>query len=178
MDLREVHAGDEYSQFGQSLRLDTDARLVSIYGGFTLVNKQDVILLFQHRWNVSPHRRTAYVIYQGSTISLRLHSIILPVDANHTVDHINGMGWDNRRSNLRASDATGQSRNQRAQSYKQRSKYKGVAYDYNKRLYRARIMVDGKSIGLGRFKSPEDAARAYDSAAKKYFGEFAVVNFQ
>ena len=30
---------------------------------------------------------------------------------------------------------------------------------------------------LGRFIDIEDAARAYDEAAKKYFGDFANLNF-
>ena len=43
-------------------------------------------------------------------------------------------------------------------------------------MYVAMIHPDRKGIFLGYFADPKDAAQAYDEAAIKYYGEFAVTN--
>jgi len=59
------------------------------------------------------------------------------------------------------------------------SRFKGVYFDKATGKYKATITVKDrvKQIFLGRFNSEDDAARAYDESARKYFGEFARLNF-
>jgi hypothetical protein len=55
--------------------------------------------------------------------------------------------------------------------------YKGVSWDKEARKWCAGIMVEKKRIHLGYFKNEQDAAKAYDAAAKRIFLSFAALNF-
>lgn len=85
------------------------------------------------------------------------------------IDHKNCTPSDNRFENLREAN-----RSQNAKNVKPRyneNGYKGVRF--NKYGWSARIGVDGKTIHLGTFRTPELAHAAYCEAAKKYHGEYA-----
>jgi len=55
-----------------------------------------------------------------------------------------------------------------------RSKHKGVTFVKGK--WRAGITKDGVNTTLGHFDAEEEAAAAYNIAARKLFGEFALLN--
>lgn len=92
------------------------------------------------------------------------------------IDHINGNGLDNRRSNLRPTTHKENMRNRGAQR-NNTSGYKGVVWHAKTKKWLARINVDGRQISLRYHDDPADAARAYDAAAQEHFGEFAHLNF-
>lgn len=56
------------------------------------------------------------------------------------------------------------------------SEYRGVSYSKTSKKWRAGIEVNGKSINLGNFKTENEAAIAYNKAAKKHFGAVAYQN--
>ena len=56
------------------------------------------------------------------------------------------------------------------------SKYKGVVWRKNAHRWYANITVDYKTIYLGSFTSEIHAGEAYNTAAIKYFGDFACIN--
>ena len=97
------------------------------------------------------------------------------LSTNLVIDHINGNGLDNRRANLRLATVAQNAWNSKKR--KSRSGYKGVCYDKAKRRWRAAIVHHGRRIHLGYFKEKLEAAKAYDTAAIKYFGQFAHTNF-
>lgn len=56
------------------------------------------------------------------------------------------------------------------------SRFRGVCYRASENKWRAALEVGGKGVSLGRHATEEDAARAYNAGAIKYFGERARLN--
>lgn len=107
---------------------------------------------------------------------LLMHREIHPVPDGFEVDHKNGNRLDNRRQNLRQCSVSQNQQNRRSTPMNT-SGFRGVHWAKHEHKWKAAIRVDGRKVHLGYHLAPEDAARAYDRAAVKYFGEFAVCNF-
>jgi len=90
-------------------------------------------------------------------------------------DHEDHDGLNNRRENLRPASASEQGYN-KGTSADSTTGFKGVHFHKQQKNFHARITVNGKRHELGQFNTVPDAARAYNEAAKKYHGEFAVLN--
>jgi len=105
-----------------------------------------------------------------------MHREIVGASAEVEVDHRDRDKLNNQRHNLRAC-TTAENQQNRAPRAGRDSHYKGVRWDADRRRWRARIVINGKEQHLGRFGTEEDAARAYDEAARRHFGEFARTNF-
>lgn len=102
-----------------------------------------------------------------------MHRMIL---AGSCIDHINGDGLDNRKANLRSCSRAENLHNTRKTARPCSSRFKGVRFHRRHGKYLAEIQAHGKRRYLGCFESEEDAARAYDSAARRLHGQFARLN--
>lgn len=91
------------------------------------------------------------------------------------VDHINRNGLDNYRCNLRPATRL-QNRMNCGLSKRNKSGFKGVSWHKSCNKWVAKIEINDKSIYLGLFDDKIEAAKAYNAAAKKHFGEFAWLN--
>jgi hypothetical protein len=107
-----------------------------------------------------------------------IHRIVMsrvlgrPLEKSERVDHVRGIGLDNRRSNLRLATPSQNAANM-LRHKKNKCGYKGVYQDPRNGSYAAKIVFNGKAEHLGRFSSAELAHEAYVRRAVELFGEFA-----
>jgi hypothetical protein len=108
-----------------------------------------------------------------------MHRVIMKAEEGQIVDHKSRHTLDNRRNNLRVADGRQSNANRgKHRRANTRSKYKGVYRPSGcVNRWAALITVDNRGIRLGNFNTEIEAARAYDAAAKKHFGQFAALNF-
>jgi len=81
----------------------------------------------------------------------------------------------NKPERLKLSSQNG--KKHRGRKYKQNSTSKYVGVIENKKSFISRIGFNKKQINLGYYNNEQDAAKAYDIAAIKYFGSDAILNF-
>jgi HNH endonuclease/AP2 domain len=155
-------------------------RTIPLHGGFeAIVNAKDFKRVSEHLWFVKISYDTAYarrVIRSGGVARYQgLHTYLINPKNGREVDHRNGNGLDNRRSNLRPATHRQNQRNRK--KVNGASKYKGVSWCKRTRRWESYIHVNGKKRLLGHFKVESDAAGAYDKAARIYYRNFASLNF-
>jgi hypothetical protein len=93
---------------------------------------------------------------------------------NDMLDHIDGNPLNNRAENLREV-SNQQNQYNRGANANNTSGFKGVFWDKPAGKWRAQLYHNRKSIFLGHYATPEDAAAAYADGAKRYAREFARV---
>jgi hypothetical protein len=155
-------------------------RIKLTQGKWTLVSDEDYEYLNQWRWCAGKSKKTFYAVrssphINGKQHTIRMHQIIAKRMGIKNPDHIDTDGLNNQRDNLREATESQQTANQNLQK-DNKSGYKGVSWYKEDKKWVARIIVNKGLIYLGSFDSIKDAARAYNKAAIKCFGEFARIN--
>lgn len=163
-------------------------------GKWALVDTNDLPLVVGRVWGAVDNGGKGYDDLFYATASRRLdpakysrygvdkmHRVIMGLDFGdpRQVDHIDHNGLNNRRSNLRIATCTQNQANKRIQNTGTgTSRYKGVSWRSRRRKWAAQIMVDGRNREIGCFAIEEDAAAAYDAAAREAWGPYAYQNLE
>ena len=153
-------------------------------GKYAIVDPNDYYWLSEHKWSAFGGACNKFYAGRKSPRrngkrrkTIRMHREVINTSDGLECDHINGRTLDNRKANLRSVTHMQNIWNLSKSSKIGYSKYKGITFHKAEQKWGAKICVDGRRISLGRFKDETEAAKAYDKAAKKYFGEFAKLNF-
>lgn len=152
-----------------------DVSTPSFPNTFAQVDDADYEVLSRFKWTANKPHNVIYVsrgvVINGRQTTIKMHHEIL---GNTQVDHVDGNGLNNQRTNLRPCTHMQNARNIR--KTRGRSRFKGVSWHKGTRLWRATIVIEKKQRALGYFDCEGCAAIAYDNAAKASFGEFACPN--
>lgn len=159
------------------IRVEGDVAFVPLTRGYeAIIDAEDVPLVQWFNWSALPNKRSVYAFRSewvgGRKTTIRMHRVIAGPADGKEVDHIDGNGLNNRKSNLRQATASENRRNQRL-SKANSSGLKGVSWNKRESVWEAYIRVDGKKKSLGSFSNVDEAHAAYCRAAERFHGEFA-----
>lgn len=151
----------------------------------TIVDDEDFDFLNKYKWFATwnPYTKSFYagrnIKVGNKKTTVGMSRVLMNAQKGKEVDHINHDTLDNRKKNLRIVEKKQNSYNRRQQS-RNKQGFKGV-YSMNPNIWKskpfcAQIQVNKKKIHLGYYKTAVEAALVYNENAKKYHGEFALLN--
>ena len=135
-----------------------------------IVDDEDFIRCKQYKWSLSGKQQ----VHAFTTKEQKIANFIMGSDLMY--DHKDRNFLNNQKNNLRTCNQSQNIANVEKYTKNATSRFKGVHYCKRDKVWRSKIMVNQKTICLGTFRNESKAALAYNEAAIRYFGEFAVLN--
>ncbi len=146
-------------------------------GKHTLVDDGDYGQLIKYDWyfNLKGAAVRKQYLKGNKQKVIYMHRQIMNCPEDLEIDHINHDPLDNQKKNLRICNRSQNNFNLRINK-KNTSGFKGVSFIKNENTWRVYISLNNRQVHLGRFKTKQEAARAYNQAALELRGAFAWIN--
>jgi hypothetical protein len=148
-------------------------------GQVALIDDDDFDRVNERKWQAQWKVGGCYAVTKMRVPNIRhvsMHRLIMGEPIGLEIDHINMRTLDNRKCNLRIVTRL-QNRMNKGKPSNNTSGFKGVCFIKKCGRYRATILVNGKLLFMGYFKTATEAAYVHDEAARKYHGVYGRYNF-
>lgn len=139
-----------------------------------IVSDKDFARVSKIKWNYWSNGRNHYAQKHVGNKILMMHQVVKP--GVPYLDHLDGNGLNNVRSNLRPCTRSQNAANSNKRRNGITSIFKGVHFSKREGSFAATIRFNYKQLWLGYFKNERDAALAYNRKAVEIFGRFAKIN--
>ena len=146
-------------------------------GQVAIVDAEDFEWLSQYKWQAKWDKcKKGYYATTGRLIlksfnTTIMHRVIIGAKKGEIVDHIDGNGLNNTKSNLRIVTRTENAINHRIRS-DNTSSVTGVRFRKDVNKWYAFISINNKETFLGSFVNFNEAVEARRNAEKKHYGDF------
>ncbi|WP_407430580.1 AP2/ERF family transcription factor [Arcticibacter sp.] len=159
-------------------------------GKVAIVDDSDYEYLSKYKWYTKNNNGFFYAVRTDRSVKPRrtifMHRLVMNEWNSKTfIDHKDHDTLNNQKANLRACCHAENMRNGTKTSKLKTSVFKGVSKRVQRRngkviytAWLAQVGFEGKRIQVGLFQDEVEAAKAYDKAALKYFGQYANLNFK
>ena len=159
------------------IRVEGNIAYVPLTRGYeAVIDAEDVPIIQFFSWSAKPKPSKVYAVTglksESGNTTVLMHRMIMRYPSGLQVDHIDGDGLNNRKSNLRVATHT-QNMWNRGPQRNSVTGFRGVCWSHREGKWRARISVNNCKIDIGFFDTPEAAHAAYVRASEKLHGEFA-----
>ena len=150
-------------------------RIILPSGHAVLIDSADFERINKHSWYLfRTGRNNEYAKTDRRHGHILMHRLIMSPPKHLQIDHRDGNGLDNRRSNLRICTDLQNKLNTGKKRVGKR--FKGVFFDKRHGTYYAQLWLNRKSYFGGRHKTEIEAAIAYNELAVQHHGEYARLN--
>lgn len=162
---------------GLELRDCDTMKLLPLTKGFSvMVDDEDYDFLNQWKWTYQSGYACRNATNPDKTRKpIKMHRLLMNPPDTMEVDHIDGNGINNQKSNLRICSHAENCKNQKVR-YSTKTGFKGVDFHTKSNKYRVRITRHYKVHHVGFFSDLQAAVKAYNEASVWLHRDFARPN--